>query len=293
MNNTLSTFRSSVASIPRHQRKTSTNPSLRSSTSSFAASTIFSSSSIHGTPRSSIGHGTSIPELPEDIACNDESIHAHWCTYGEHPKPISKCDGWKRHEKEHEVGYLCMPNGPVVDTQHGRMCALCDEADPGPTHLASQHNNLICAGKFKEPLKKSRKTDMIKHLALHRVNKEDAAKLAERWRIPLNKKFFSCGLCVIFFSSITERSNHIDNEHWRRGQNMDAWELSNTIRGLLREPEMQTAWRSLLRSYPNVIESSLRWEMPRAEGLQLRLEKREEPTLVLAKVALQLVTVSG
>lgn len=181
-----------------------------------------------------------------------------------------------------------MPNGPVEYTQHGPTCALCGAADPDPTHLNRQHIISSCVGKFKEPLRKSRRTDMIRHLAEHRIHSEAAATLADRWRIHLNKKFFSCGLCLVVFSSITERSNHIDNEHWRHGQNMDAWKLSNVIKGLLLEPEMQTAWRMLLSSYPNVVESGLRWEMPRADGLQLRLEKREEPTPVLAKAALQL-----
>ena len=129
---------------------------------------------------------------------------------------------------------------------------------------------------------------MIVHLAKHRVHSQDAAALAEKWRYSSNKKNFSCGFCVMFFSSIAERSNHIDNEHWRQGQTMDAWELSNCIRGLLLERKVQAAWRSLLRSYPNVVECDLRWEMPLAEGLQSRLEKGEEPPEVLAKAALRL-----
>ena len=128
---------------------------------------------------------------------------------------------------------------------------------------------------------------MIIHLAKHRVHSKDAAVLADRWRHPL-KKNFSCGICVNFFSSIAERSNHIDNEHWRQGQNIDAWELSNCIRGLLLERKVQAAWCSLLRCHPNVVECNLRWELPLAEGLQLRLEKGEDPPELLAKAALQL-----
>ena len=160
--------------------------------------------------------------------------------------------------------------------------------NPDDTHLARRHNVSVCVGKFKEPVKKSRRTDMIRHLAQHRIHSEAAGALADQWRIALNKKFFSCGLCVTIFSSITDRSNHIDNEHWRKGQNMDAWELSNCIRGLLLEPKVQVAWRFLLCSYPNVVESNLRWEVPLAEGLQLRLEKAEETPQVLAEAALQL-----
>ena len=68
---------------------------------------------------------------------------------------------------------------------------------------------------------------------------------------------------------------------------MDSWELSTLIKGLLLEPKVQAAWRVLLKSYPSLIESNLRWEMPSAKGLQLRLEKSEEPGPVLAKAALE------
>ena len=228
-----------------------------------------------------------MPELPENTASNEGSRHAHWCTYGEHHKPTYTCEGWKRHEREHEVPYVCMPDGPVKETLHGKMCVLCSKFDPDEEHL-SRHRVSICVGRYGEPLKKSRKTDMIKHLANHRVHSRVAATLAEQWRYPLNKKYFSCGLCVGIFSSIMERSNHIDNEHWTRGQDMAAWDVSNCIRGLLLQPEVQAPWTTLLRSYPNVEESTLAWETPWVESLQLRLEKAEEPPFDLAKAALQL-----
>lgn len=180
-----------------------------------------------------------------------------------------------------------MPNGPVEYTQHGPVCALCYKKDPDSEHLL-RHEISICVGKSGEPLKKSRKTDMVIHLAKHRIHSKDAIALADRWRYALNKKKFSCGFCVVIFSSIMERLNHIDKEHWRHGQKMDAWELSNCIRGLLLEQELQAAWRSLLTSHPHVVESNLKWERPLADGLQLRLEKREETAPALAKAALQL-----
>ena len=287
MNDSIFTSRSPVVSISRHERRPSTNPSLRSSTSSLAPSAVFSSNSSSGTPRSSLGHGTSLPGLPEGIAINDEPSHPHWCTYGEHSRPITTCEGWKRHEREHEEGYRCMPNGPVERTQHGLICALCHKPAPDKTHLA-RHNISICVGNSREPLKKSRRSDMIRHLAQHGVNNNDSALLADRWRYSLDKKYFSCGLCIMIFSSITERSNHVDNEHWRRGHNMDAWELSNSIRGLLQGPEVNAAWYALLRQYPDLVESNLRWEIPLAEGLQLRLEKGADPGPILAKAALEL-----
>ena len=180
-----------------------------------------------------------------------------------------------------------MPDGPVTQSRHGRSCALCNERDPGPEHLA-WHNIVLCTGGLKGPLRKSRKGDMMKHLALHKVSGSASAVLAEKWRVDLNKKAFSCGFCVTIFSSITDRSNHIDNEHWKCGQTMSAWDLSNVIRGLLLRPEVEAAWQDILRLNPYLVESSLRWRLPFADGLQLRLEMGEETGVVLARAALEL-----
>ena len=176
-----------------------------------------------------------------------------------------------------------MPNGLVINTQHGPICVLCGQADPDVDHQA-WHNTSTCAGKF---IKKSRRSDMITHLAYHHVHGEVGVALAEQWRYDSNKKYFSCGFCVVVFSSILERSNHIDNEHWKYGQTMGSWEFSNLIRGLLLEPKVQAAWRVLLRSHLYLVESNLRWEMPLAQGLQLKLEKSEESGRVLAIAALE------
>ena len=129
---------------------------------------------------------------------------------------------------------------------------------------------------------------MMKHLALHGISGAASAVLIDKWRFDLNKKAFSCGFCITLFSSIIDRSNHIDNEHWRFGQTMGAWDLSNVIRGLLLRPEVEAAWQDLLRLNPYLVESSLRWRLPIADGLQLRLEMGEETGAVLARAALEL-----
>ena len=234
-----------------------------------------------------MGHGQPLPQLVEAKPENEESDHAHWCTHGEHLKPVYTCEGWKRHEKEHERGFLCMPDGPVVQLRHGRSCALCDRQNPSPEHLAG-HNISLCIGNTKGPLKKSRKGDMMKHLALHGISSPASAVLTDKWRFDLNKKAFSCGFCVTLFSSIIDRSNHIDNEHWKCGQTMRGWDLSNVIRGLLLRPEVEGTWQDILRSKPDLVESSLRWRLPSADGLQLRLEMGEETGAVLARAALEL-----
>ena len=129
---------------------------------------------------------------------------------------------------------------------------------------------------------------MMRHLALHGISGAASAVLTDKWRFDLNKKAFSCGFCVTPFSSIIDRSNHIDNEHWKSGQTMSAWDLSNVIRGLLLRPEVEAAWQDLLRLNPYFVESSLSWKLPIADGLQLRLEMGEETGAILARAALEL-----
>lgn len=282
-------IQSSPASSSGHIRRSSTKSGVRQSTSSLAPSSTLSSRSSYSTPRSSLGYGSPLPQLSEGNTDNEESNHAHWCTYREHSKPINTCEGWKRHEKEHERGFLCMPDGPVIQTRHDRKCALCDTRNPSSQHLAG-HNISLCIGGSKGPLKKSRRGDMMKHLALHGVSSPASAILVDTWRFDLNKKAFSCGFCVAVFFSITDRLNHIDTEHWRYGQSMNAWDLSNTIRGLLLQPGVEAAWQEILRSKPYLMESSLRWKLPLADGLrlQLKLEMGEETGTVLARMALDL-----
>ena len=129
---------------------------------------------------------------------------------------------------------------------------------------------------------------MVKHLATHGISIDDASMLAERWRYTPNKNAFSCGFCVKLFASLTDRLNHIDHEHWSHAQVMDQWSLTNVIRGLLLQPKVTNAWQHLLASHPMLLECNFSWELPTAEGLQLRLETGEECGQDLALAAFQL-----
>jgi hypothetical protein len=131
---------------------------------------------------------------------------------------------------------------------------------------------------------------MVKHLASHGIFNDDASALAERWRYSPNRKGFSCGFCVKLFLSLTDRLNHIDQEHWSHGQDMNQWRLTNMIRGLLLQTEVSNAWQYLLASQPALHESDFSWELPTAEGLQLRLEIGGESGQDLALAAFQLRT---
>ncbi|KAL2042583.1 hypothetical protein N7G274_004342 [Stereocaulon virgatum] len=276
-----SASRNSTGSFSRFSHRSSARSSLRSSISSFETPSPYNSATSYSSSRSSLGQASLI-----DLGGNE---HTHWCTYGEHKNPITTCDGWKRHEKEHETVYVCMPRGPIEDWGLGPQCVFCGLRRPHPSHF-QEHHLSSCLDQSTGPMKRSRKSNMVKHLASHGVSNDDASALAERWREMPNKKVLSCGFCVKLFTSLTDRLNHIDQEHWSHGQDMDQWRLNNVIRGLLLQTEVSNAWQYLLARHPTLHETDFNWELPAAKGLQLRLEIGEESGQDLALAAFQLRT---
>ena len=276
-----STSKRSTISSSRSTRKSSARSSLRSSFGLSDTSSPFGNPTSHSSPRSSLGQGT--------LSRLEEAEHAHWCTYGHHTDPSYTCDGWKRHEKEHEIVYVCMPDGLVENNGSGPCCALCGVCNPSPAHLDAHQASTCTEG---PKVTRSRKSNLAKHLMLsHDVSSEDANERAQRWRYHPDKKAFACGLCVKLFSSLTDRLNHIDHEHWSQGDTMQSWCLTTLIRGLLLQPRISDAWRYLLAtSEPSLAESSFTWQLPTAEGLQLRLELCDETPQQLALAAFELGT---
>ena len=277
----------SNGSSPRHTRQNSTRSSQRSSISSVGQCSLHSNGTSRSTPRSSLGSSSLLFDVPEGGPEDEESGHKHWCTHCEHPKPIGTCDAWKRHEREHEIVYRCMPFGAVEYTTVGPECAFCGACNPSQSHL-HEHHLLACAGTSRKPLTLSRRSNLVKHLTLHGIFGEKASSLADKWRYVSNKQAFSCGFCVKLFPTLSDRSSHIDNEHWKHGRDMSEWSLTNVIRGLLLQPEVKEVWESCLVPDTPFGESSLRWELPRAEGLQLKLELGEDSAIDLATLAYQL-----
>ncbi len=274
-----STSKRSTTSSSRSTRKSSARSSLRSSLGLSDTSSPLGNTTCHSSPRSSLGQGT--------LSRLEEVEHTHWCTYGEHHDPLATCDGWKRHEKEHETVYVCMPDGLVEDNGSGPCCALCGVCNPWPGHLDA-HQASTCTEGAK--VTRTRKSNLAKHLiSSHGISSDNAIERADRWRCKPDKKAFACGLCIKLFFSLTDRLNHIDHEHWSHGENMKSWSLTTLIRGLLLQPRVSDAWQYLLAtSEPSVPESSFTWKLPTAEGLQLRLELCEEAPQQLASAAFEL-----
>ena len=183
--------------------------------------------------------------------------------------------------------YRCMPFGAVEDRGSGPECAFCGMRDPDPSHRL-KHNAIACPGAIRKPLMLSRRSNLVKHLTLHNIFGEEATALANKWRYYSGKKAFSCGFCVRFFPTLSDRSSHIDNEHWKNGQDMSGWSLTNVIKGLLLQPELKDLWQHCVASESWLQESSFRWEPSRAEGLQSKLELGEDNPIELIEAAYRL-----
>ena len=180
--------------------------------------------------------------------------------------------------------YRCMPFGAVEDTGSGPECAFCGIHDPDQSHRL-KHNAIACPGAARKPLTLSRRSNLVKHLTLHNIFGDKASALADKWRYNSGKKAFSCGFCIKLFSTLSDRSSHIDNEHWKHGQDMSGWSLTNVIKGLLLQPDLKEICMAF---NPSLHESSFRWELPRAEGLQSKLELGEDSPIDLANLAYRL-----
>lgn len=187
--------------------------------------------------------------------------------------------------KEHETVYACMPLGPIENIQGIYKCAFCEIRDPSFSHL-QEHHASECTGSSNLPLTKSRKSNMIQHLAAHNITGQAASALAGKWRYKLGRTAFSCGFCVTLFFTQTEQLNHIDNEHFAKGQAMNEWTQTNVIKGLLLQPAVNDAWQAVLSSHPRIVTPELRWNLLDAETLQLSLELGKQGCDELAIVAL-------
>lgn len=276
------------AAIPstRNTWQGSANTS-RSSSSSFGPPVSrYASGTSSSTQRSSWSRGTFLdlsrePSIDETAATRHVvGAHTHWCFVCEIPRVFTTCDGWKRHMKEHETRYPCMPQGREIYTAHGTVCVLCGAVNPDEGHY-SLHKILPC---FSKPLiarSYIRKSHLISHLKTHGIS--DGSRLAEEWRDTLDKKYFSCGFCIACFHSLMEQLNHIDNTHYKNHQLISEWDPNKTILGLLLQPQVQESWQEVLTAHPQY--TGFHWSPAAVKRLKLRLEKSEETANDLALAA--------
>ena len=267
----------------------SLNTSRSSSNSRGHSANFYDRCTTPSTQHTSWSSGN-FPELSRDETSINENAatrpvigaHTHWCFVCESPRKFATCDGWKRHMKEHETRYPCMPQGREMHTVQGPMCVLCGLPDPDEEHYDS-HKILPCSNRGLNARSYTRKGHLINHLKSHGVL--DGSALAERWRSTETKKYFSCGFCISCFHTHTDLLNHIDNAHYKMHQHISEWNSDRIIIGLLLQPGVQKEWRQMLTTHAPCNEMGFHWNPIRVKSLQLRLEKSEEPPDVLALAA--------
>lgn len=198
------------------------------------------------------------------------------------PPAFTTSDGWKRHMREHETEWLCMPDGPTEVTEAGLKCALCGLLDPSESHR-TQHQIEQCNVFANKPRKYSRKKGLVKHLKDHGL--VDGSALADKWRLTTPKKYFSCGFCATIFFNHNDQLNHVDIHHFKNLQDISDWKPSKVIEGLLQSSHVSPFWRRLWPSDSHAT-IGLSWDKQALRNLQTRLEMGEESGEVLALATL-------
>ena len=187
---------------------------------------------------------------PVYLTLSPDVENHYWCTVCENPKSYKDSDNWKKHEKGHETLFVCELDDGVEDSRAGQT---------SPT----------------KPFSCKRRDIMVNHLTKsHGIfTVEQGRELADKWRISVRKQAWSCGFCGSLFLNLQDRLKHIDTEHFRKYENIRDWDFCKVIHGLLRHPNMESAWKKRTASLlPWVQPEDLVWTEAFAKNMRTRLE---------------------
>ena len=273
-----------VVAFPRQARQRSSGSGHTSRRPSVVNSVKTSSTNLSSNPYSALkttpDHLSLRQTCPKVTACGTPALlkpanpdHKYWCTVCDN-RSFKHSDGWKKHEKEHEVKYVCMLKGLFEFTKDGRRCVLCGALNQADSHHLV-HNTTPCVKATNRPSVK-RRYDMVGHLKdVHAIyDKTKAGSIADKWRHKSSKNAWSCGFCVHLSPSLQEHLQHIGIEHFEKGQSIRDWNYSNIIQGLLLQPAINEAWNCLLKSLDPFRPSETRWNKSGTEVLLYKLERR-------------------
>lgn len=223
------------------------------------------------------------PSDTQPAASLVERPHLYRCTVCKEYRSYKNDSDWKKHEKEHEYTYICMPDGWLRATESGTECVICGVQDPDERH-AVEHNVQACSFCCK------RREHMTRHLrkyhGIHNIAR--ACTLAKNWLRGTGRQFWSCGLCVSLFPNLQERLKHTDVEHFRQNQSIDRWNVTNVIYGLLKQPMVWEAWEAQMTAQHGWQHPEIVWEASELGDLQLQLEmgpSDKQSAVLLAKLA--------
>ena len=132
-------------------------------------------------------------------------FHPHWCFIcDENRARFNTCDSWKKHMRDHETTYPCLPCESQANLSHAKT----------PTF--------------------TRKATLVKHLEIHGIS--HASVKADKWCRTLNKKYHACGFCICLFETFPDCLDHIDHVHFRSFKTLEDWDENRVILGLLQQP---------------------------------------------------------
>ena len=273
-----------VVAFPRQVRQSSSGSGRTSRRPSVVNSVKTSPTNLSSNPysalRSTPDHLNLRQTCPKVTTCGIPDLlkpsnpdHKYWCTVCDNHS-FKHSDGWKKHEKEHEVKYVCMLKGLFESTKDGRRCVLCGALNQADSHHLV-HNTIPCVKATNRPCVK-RRYDMVGHLKdVHAIyDRTRAGSIADKWRRKSSKSAWSCGFCVHLSPSIQEHLRHIGIEHFGKGQSITGWNYSNIIQGLLMQPAINESWMRLLESLDPFRPSETRWNKSGTEMLLHKLERR-------------------
>ena len=236
-------------------------------------------------PQPPLPHGLSESTVAaqEPLSSKHGSRHKRWCTTREHQTVFTTYSGFAKHENEHDSCYVFLPQGPIEETPWGLQCALCETKDPSKAHL-EYHNILKYDGWLGKYITRSRKGNFEELLKKHKASDERIKILLNKWRDVQKKKAYSCGFCISIFRKLSDRTSHIDREHFAKGKHIDDWENTLVIKGLLLQPEVKQECLRLFHPVdPTVMETRISWPPSVIDDLQLRLELGAEAAKDLAR----------
>jgi hypothetical protein len=200
----------------------SSHYSISSSATMASAVSVLSIGSAISTPSSYTTHSaipsrqrnrSSTPELA-DAPCSrnsgmDDTARNYVCVFCE--ESFTMHDDWQIHERQHH------------ENQTQFECPDCDEIFfVGPFFTAHHRDTHGCSS--------------CEH-ALQIAKGVDHYKKRTAW---------GCGFCAGSFEDWDSRCDHVA-AHYNDGVIWEEWDHSNVITGLLRQPEIYSAWHSLLR----------------------------------------------
>ena len=136
----------------------------------------------------------------------------------------------------------------------------------------------------------SRRVNLVQHLTnVHDFSDDAAYNQACMCKRSEPKKAYACGFCVRIFGTHRDLLIHIDDEHWKCGQDLSDWDLNKVIQGLLLQPDIQSSWLNRLVDTSSA-DPKLTWNPSNAEELIRRLGLSEEPADDLAVAAIAQLT---